>query len=150
MSYRSYRLRIARHSEIGRCYLITTSTFERVPFFANWQIGRLVVAELRILQEAGQARSIAWLLMPDHLHWLVELQAGDISTVVGQAKSRSAVAINRAIGTTGAVWQAGFHDRAIRKDEDMKAIARYVLRNPIEAGLVRCIGDYPLWDACWI
>ncbi|WPO98695.1 transposase [Pseudomonas sp. HR96] len=150
MSYRSYRLRIARHSEIGRCYLITTSTFERVPFFANWQIGRLVVAELRILQEAGQARSIAWLLMPDHLHWLVELQAGDISTAVGRAKSRSAAAINRARGTTGAVWQAGFHDRAIRKDEDMKAVARYVLRNPIEAGLVRRIGDYPLWDASWI
>jgi len=29
-------------------------------------------------------------------------------------------------------------------------IARYIVANPLRAGLVSRVGDYPLWDACWL
>jgi putative transposase len=48
------------------------------------------------------------------------------------------------------LWQRGFHDHAIRKDEDIKRIARYIVANPLRAGLVEKIEDYPLWDAIWL
>jgi len=47
------------------------------------------------------------------------------------------------------MWQDGFHDHAIRKEEDLADIARYVVANPLRAGLVRRIGDYSLWDSIW-
>jgi len=50
----------------------------------------------------------------------------------------------------GALWQRGFHDHALRRDEDIEDIARYIVANPLRAGLVRHIGDYPHWDAIWI
>ena len=65
-------------------------------------------------------------------------------------KGRSARGINTQLGRTGTVWQTGFHDHALRNNENMQDIARYVIANPLRAGLVRQIGDYALWDAAWL
>lgn len=55
------------------------------------------------------------------------------------------------IGSEGRkIWQAGFHDHAVRREEDLAGIARYIVANPLRAGLVDAIGDYPLWDALWL
>jgi len=88
--------------------------------------------------------------MPDHLHWLVELSDVDLSRLVLRVKSCSAIALNRALGQCGRLWQKGFHDHALRKDEDLRAVARYVVANPLRAGLVDSVGDYPHWDAPWL
>ena len=48
------------------------------------------------------------------------------------------------------LWQTGYYDHAIRKDEDIQAIARYIVANPIRAGLVTKVGDYSHWDAVWL
>lgn len=46
-----------------------------------------------------------------------------------------------------AVWQAGFFDHSIRQDEDLRANTRYIIANPLRAGLCAQVGDYPWWDA---
>jgi hypothetical protein len=61
----------------------------------------------------------------------------------------SAAAVNRHRGTAGAVWQPGFHDRALRHDESLVTAARYLIANPLRAGLVACPGNYPFWDTVW-
>ncbi len=48
------------------------------------------------------------------------------------------------------MWQKGFHDHAIREEEDLRAVARYVVANPVRAGLVQSVRDYPHWDARWV
>jgi putative transposase len=48
------------------------------------------------------------------------------------------------------LWQDGYYDRALRKEEDLQQIARYIVANPLRAKLVNKIGDYPLWDAVWL
>jgi hypothetical protein len=58
--------------------------------------------------------------------------------------------VNRLRQTEGALWDKGFHDRAIRKDENLKNAARYLIANPLRAGLVKDIGDYPYWNAAWL
>ena len=88
--------------------------------------------------------------MPDHWHSLITLQTGTISNFMQRIKGRSAIAINRALGNQGKLWQKGFHDRAIREEEDLQVIARYIVANPLRASLVKKIGDYPLWDAIWL
>jgi len=32
----------------------------------------------------------------------------------------------------------------------VQATARYIVANPLRAGLVERLGDYPLWDAVWL
>lgn len=86
----------------------------------------------------------------DHLHWLIVLQKSALENTVRDFKSSTARQVNRMRETTGALWQAGFHDHAVRRDEDIQALARYIVANPLRAWLVSRVGDYPLWDAVWL
>jgi REP element-mobilizing transposase RayT len=146
----SHRLRRGRCSEPGRAYLITVVVYQRRPIFTDWRIGRLLVAELKRAQDQQWVKSIAWVVMPDHLHWLVQLENASLERLMQTVKSRSTLTINRALNRTGAFWQTGYHDRAIRDNEDLRPYARYIIANPLRAGLVKKVADYPLWDACWL
>ncbi|AJO81835.1 REP-associated tyrosine transposase [Pseudomonas sp. MRSN 12121] len=145
-----HRLLKGRVSEVGRVYSMTLVTEQRRPIFRDFRVGRLAVDQLRQMHEAGRVRSLAWVVMPDHLHWLFELRDRSLGDVMGWFKSRSSLLINRHLGSQGRLWQKGYHDRALRKEEDLKAIARYIIFNPVRAGLVQRPGDYPLWDAIWL
>ncbi|MDG6400977.1 transposase [Pseudomonas quasicaspiana] len=146
----SRQLRVGRYSESGRIYLITSNTRDRQPIFGDLRIGRLVARQFMEAERDDLVQSLAWVVMPDHFHWLLELKSGSLSQAVGRTKSLTCAAVNAAQGRTGSIWQQGFHDRAVRRDEDLKALARYVVMNPVRAGLVKRIGNYPLWDAVWI
>lgn len=51
---------------------------------------------------------------------------------------------------SGGLWQPGFHDRAIRRQQDVRKAARYIVANPLRAGLVTDVLKYPYWDAVWM
>ncbi|UVJ45660.1 transposase [Pseudomonas sp. LS1212] len=146
----AHRLYTGRVSEFGRIYLVTTVVDQRNPLFSDWHIGRLLVGQLRSAHEAGLVDSLAWVVMPDHFHWLFQLQNTSLACLMNRVKSRSSRAVNRRTGSSGRLWQKGYHDRAVRWEEDLRQIARYVIANPVRAGLVRRGGDYPLWDAAWL
>ncbi|MCI0917437.1 transposase [Pseudomonas stutzeri] len=148
--YQSNRLRTGRHSQRGNLYLLTTATSDRHPVFTDFALGRLVVAELKSAQMEGWVHSLAWVVMPDHFHWLIELGDSSLDQLMRRVKTNSARAINRRRSSSGPLWQAGYHDRALRQAEDVQAVARYVVANPLRAGLVARLGDYPLWDAIWL
>jgi len=73
-----------------------------------------------------------------------------LAPLMKSVKSFSACRINRRLGGSGRVWQMGNHDHALRRDEDIVHFARYVVANPLRAGLVERLGDYPLWDAAFL
>jgi putative transposase len=146
----SHRLRIGRYSESNRIYLLTTNTLGREPVFKDFFLGRLVVGQFRQAQDQGFANSLAWVVMPDHFHWLIELRNGSLSELMQRIKSLSAKAVNLRLNNKISLWQRGFHDRALRREVDLVFMARYVVANPLRAGLVKRLGDYPLWDAIWL
>ncbi|KTC20025.1 MULTISPECIES: transposase [Pseudomonas] len=146
----AHLLRRGRFSEPGRLYLLTSVVENRHPVFSDFQIARLMVEQLQYAQHQRLAKSLAWVLMPDHLHWLIELQHGTLASLMRRIKSRSTCLVNKTFHRKGRLWQHGFHDRALRKDEDVQAVARYIVANPLRAGLVQNIGDYPHWDAIWL
>ena len=148
--YTSNRLLKGRYSETGRLYLLTTVTDQRRPVFEDFQLGRLLVDQLKQAHNEGIVTSKAWVVMPDHFHWLVELNNKTLGELMCRIKSRSSVTVNNASQSSGRLWQKGYHDRALRREDDLKATARYIVQNPIRAGLATRIGDYPLWDACWM
>jgi putative transposase len=137
-------LRAGRISKPDMVYHITTVTQNRIPCFASLNNGRKVVQQLMALQAEGRAETLCYVLMPDHLHWLMVLHEGKLSEAVQLLKGRSAHAIGHAI------WQANYYDHAVRQDEDLRRMARYIVANPLRANLVGQIGDYSLWDAVWL
>ncbi|WP_313714074.1 REP-associated tyrosine transposase [Pseudomonas sp.] len=143
-------LRRGRCSEPGRFYLLTTVTRNRHPLFLNFQYARIVIRHLRMADQENSCHSLAWVVMPDHVHWLIELKEITLSTLMRRFKARSSHNLRKAGTSTARVWQAGYHDRALRKEADVIKAARYIIANPIRAGLVNKVGDYPHWDAICI
>jgi putative transposase len=137
-------LRTGRVSQSGVVYHITTVTQNRTPYFASLDNGRKVIRQLMALQAEGRAETLCYVVMPDHLHWLMVLHEGKLSEAVHLLKGRSAHTIGHAI------WQANYYDHAVRQDEDLRKMARYILANPLRANLVERIGNYSLWDAVWL
>jgi len=145
-------LRKGRYSEQRQVYFVTSVLAERERrYFADFSCARCVVAEMRALHDDEAVSSLAWVVMPDHVHWLFQL-GGDtnLSAAVKRFKACSARRVNGYLGRQGALWQKAFYDHALRRDEDVQSVARYIVANPLRAGLAENIGDYPLWDAIWL
>ena len=136
MCYHAKDLRRCRFSESGRPYLITTVTHGRKPVYCNFDVARLLIDELRTTCDKLLIESLAWVVMPDHLHWMFVFNRSTVAEVVSYVKGTSAHSINICRGYSGRVWQKGFDDHALRQDEDIKAVARYIIANPLRAGLV--------------
>ncbi|NVK43891.1 MAG: transposase [Oceanospirillaceae bacterium] len=148
-NFHSCDLRKGRVSLAKHVYLVTTITHDRRRFFEDFRCSRLLCCAMKY--EAVHARTLAYVIMPDHLHWLFQLRTDmELQTLLQRIKSTSAHRINRYLGRSGPVWQQGFHDHAIRSEEDLRARARYVVANPLRAGLVASLRDYPRWDAIWL
>ena len=94
---------------------------------------------------------LAWVLMPDHAHWLLQLGENDtLANAVTRLKCASARSANRALGRSGAVWGRAFHEHALRDERKLLATARYLVANPLRAGLVTKLGNYPFWNSIWL
>lgn len=78
----SARLRAGRVSEPARIYLLTATVEGRETLFTDFTLGRTLVDELKAAHEEGLTQSLAWVVMPDHLHWLVALQRGSPSMLM--------------------------------------------------------------------
>ncbi|WP_207883697.1 transposase [Pseudomonas sp. 30_B] len=144
-------LRKGRSSIPGSVYLITVTTEHRAAVFIDFNRACVASSSFTRPSVLGRNRLLAWVLMPDHVHWLLQLGNGeDLAKSVGRMKAVSAREVRRKRGWQDAVWASAFHDRTLRREEDLVAIARYVVANPLRAGLVRAVREYPFWDAVWL
>ena len=148
--HHSSNLRKHRISQSGQYYLISASTKGRSPLFNCIELGQIVADEIRISDESHFTRTTAFVVMPDHFHWLVQMQPGmNLSSAVRRVKGRSAYKINRVLNQSASVWQAGYHDRNVRNEASLEALGNYVVANPVRGRLVADINEYPLWDLMW-
>jgi len=93
--------------------------------------------------ERVPGHTLALVVMPDHLHWLVRLgEAGDLPDLVRAFKGPLSVPLR----TRGLRWQKGaYHDRRLRADDKLSPFLRYMLCNPYRAGLCGCDSLWPFW-----
>ena len=139
-------LRKGRVSLPNHAYLITTTTMNGQRFFDEFNAGCAAARCFHSAAILGDAKMLAWVLMPDHAHWLLQLgEKDELDIVVNRLKSSSSRRANRVLGR-----QPAYHDHALRVEEDLIAIARYIVANPLRAGLVKRIGEYPFWNAIWV
>lgn len=86
---------------------------------------------------------LAWCIMPNHVHVLIETNNGHpLSTVIQGWKSFTAKRINQLLGRTGTVWMRDYFDRYIRDDLHLAAVISYIHDNPVKAGLVDNAQDW--------
>ncbi|NKF21503.1 transposase [Solimonas sp. C16B3] len=144
-------LRRGRVSMPGQIYHVTIVTDGRAPLFTDSGLAGVVMRRLHDRALLDDAVGLCCVVMPDHLHWLLQLgRAASLSQLVGRFKALSARDVNRRrkVEARG-VWQRGFHDHALRREENVEQVARYIADNPLRAGLCRSLANYPYWNAAW-
>lgn len=141
----SRSLRRGRFSQAEQIYLLTMVTLDRSPVFSELLAAREVVKAMHQPSIVSAVETLAFVVMPDHVHWLMQLKDG---VNLAEAVRRFKAKVSLALGCP--VWQRGFHDHALRGDEDVVVAGRYIVANPVRAGLVQRVGDYAHWDAVWL
>jgi putative transposase len=90
---------------------------------------------------------LAYCFMPDHLHLVIAglCRESDLKRFAKMAKQRSGAA--HAHADMGRLWQPGYWETLLRSSDDVRAATKYVLNNPVNAGLVECTADYAFSSA---
>ncbi len=144
-------LRRRRTSIAQQIYHVTVATNDRQPVFLDFDAACAAARchyDKRCLKETAM---LAWVLMPDHAHWLLQLGEHDsLPAIVTRLKCSIARNVNRELGRQGHLWGRAFHEHTLRGERDLLATARYIVANPLRAGLVARIGAYPFWNAVWL
>lgn len=137
--------RIKGFSYIGPYrYFITFCCLGRAAVFTDIRLGQSVVWQFRRTCREKKFAILAYCVMPDHAHLLLEGMddASNLTVLIKTAKQSSGQRF--AARMKRPLWEEGFHDRVLRPEEDPKRFARYIIENPVRAGLVKSPLDYPL------
>jgi REP element-mobilizing transposase RayT len=80
--------------------------------------------------------------MPDHVHAVAEGERADskLDTLVRSWNTQTGYAWRQS--HDGPLWQVGYYDHVLRGHEPLLAVCRYVVLNPVRAGLVVSPEDY--------
>ena len=108
---------------------------------------------VRAVRERHPFHIHAWVVLPDHLHCVIELPPDDadfatrwrlikmgFSKALPRGEDRSPARVRR--GERG-IWQRRFWEHLIRDEADFRAHLDYVHINPVKHGLVERVDDWP-------
>ncbi len=82
-------------------------------------------------------------LMTNHFHLLVETELENLSLFMKHINSNYAIYFNKKTKRSGHLWQGRFYSRYISSDAYYYTLIQYIEQNPIEAGVVTEVGEYP-------
>ena len=108
-----------------------------------------VVRDALLHFDGERYRLLAWIIMPNHVHALIETLPGfPLDGVIHSWKSFTAKRANRLLGRTGVFWMGDYFDRYVRDEKHLCAVMQYMEENPVKAGLVRFAREWRWLGGC--
>src|SRR5215831_7658124 len=93
--------------------------------------------EILLYDDNRLYRLLAWVIMPNHVHLLVEIWTAPLSKLVQAWKGISSKYVNKILHRSGQWWQQDYFDRYIRDDADFHKAVHYIENNPLKARLIK-------------
>jgi putative transposase len=137
--------RLADECYVGaRRVFFTMCAFERRNYFSD--VARGDQARTHLLSSAARwdVEAIAYCFMPDHLHVLVEGKSVNASALKFAETFRQRSGFNHRSACATRLWQEGYYDHVLRAEDATIAVVRYIVLNPVRAGLCADATTYPL------
>ena len=94
---------------------------------------------LRLLRQHLVEQSVdilAYCLMPNHYHLLIQSQTSDVSSRMRSLSLAYTKAMNRRYGRVGSLFQGRFQSICVESDDYLCQLTQYIHSNPVKAGLV--------------
>lgn len=140
----------SRFRELARRYFKTLESCldkaaDGPTWLADQRVANLVAEALR---DSKYFRLDCFSIMPNHVHTVFKPLGGEalpksLSSIMHSLKRNTAKQANRVLERSGAFWEHESFDHYIRDKTERRRIVKYVLENPVKAGLVRHWTEWP-------
>jgi putative transposase len=138
----------------GGTYFFTVNLLQRHGNDLLTRHADVLRSVVRSVQARHPFRIHGWVVLPEHLHSVIELPPGDADFATrwrlikmdfskALPKTERLSKVRAARGERG-IWQRRYWEHLIRDDADMQAHMDYVHFNPVKHGLVRRVADWPV------
>ena len=137
----------------GQAFRAVDSLLDAAPSGPVWLrspgVAAVVVAALRRGERhMNWYRLAAFVVMSNHVHVLLE-PAAPVARITQWIKGTTAREANRILGRVGQpFWQHESYDHWARNEKEFQQIVRYIEFNPVAAGLVDGMEDWP-WSSAY-
>jgi len=144
-----------RHFVPGGKYFFTLVTYDRRPWLCHEKARRALRDAITCVRTSFPFAIDAWVLLPDHVHCILTLPAGDadfperwrrikamVSRRCGDWAGEPAPDSSRARRKERLLWQRRFWEHAIRDDNDFAAHVDYIHYNPVKHGWCSTPADW--------
>ena len=105
-----------------------------------------LVEQLLLAEDGRQYRMQAWVVMPNHVHLVVDVWEVPLAELIGGWKGRSSRRANLLVGRSGTFWQEDYYDTLIRDEAHLRRAIRYTEQNPVKAFLVTTAREW-VWGS---
>jgi putative transposase len=133
--------KLRRYYTTGNYYFITTVTLDRQPILVQ-----NIDLYHKAIDRTGRRfdlEIIAWVVLPDHLHLLLNPKINNLSNIMKVFKQDFGFLYRQRLGRrTGSVWQLCFWDHIIRNQADLNRHIDYIHYNPIKHGIASSTREY--------
>lgn len=126
----------------GALYHVTSRGNARQDVFCNDTDRRIFLKNLTYCLALHNVILHAYVLMGNHYHLFVETPAGNLSDFMRDTNGNYTQWFNRINGRVGHLWQGRYKAFVIDGDNYLFEVARYVVLNPVRAGLVQNPRDW--------
>ena len=134
--------RIARIKSNSNIYHVMIRGINRQNIFEEDDDRICFMKILDYCKEISGFKLYAFALMSNHIHLLIEPAGEALDTVLSRIETRYALWFNRKYQRTGYLFQNRFRSEAVESDRYFMTVLRYILQNPMKAGLESHPGDY--------
>lgn len=134
--------RLPRTNRIGLYHVINRGVEKRLIFLDDPD--RLRFLSLVDEQKAAfDFNVVAYCLMPNHYHLLLEMKAENLSFALKRLGQDYTQYFNRKYNRVGSLWQGRFKSWFVHDEKYLDVLIKYIERNPIKKGITSRIGEYP-------
>ena len=135
---------LKRYQQAESLHFITFSCYRRLPFLSDPESKFVIEHHLEKTRARHQARIYAYVIMPEHLHLLMnEPPAILVAQFLKSLKQESSRLLK---SDRKQFWQIRYYDRNINCEDERSNVIRYIHHNPVKRGLVTSPEHYP-WSS---
>lgn len=128
----------------ARTFFVTIKTSMSRRLLQSERNAMLFVEVLRSYAAAKKFRVLDFVVMPDHVHLLLTVEAGmTIERAMQFIKGGFSFRLKKETGYCGEVWQRGFSEVRVENQLSLKNHRYYIAQNPVKAGLANSPGEFP-------
>lgn len=148
----------------GHIYYITTVIYQRLPIFTRSTFVIPLLDSLNFYRYEQGFKLLGYVVMPDHLHLLIwPFGKATVSDIMRDYKTFTSKRLIRQANVEGIedwvrafkragqetrrsdnkVWQDSYWDENVYTERFLRQKLNYIHRNPLRAGLVEQVEDYP-------